>query len=144
MFRILIFVVLSILCFDTTLCRANQDEVRMNPMISQDKRMFLVLLKYIQPLERVDEFVPAHVEFLKACYEQSQFIFSGPRIPRTGGIILANVESLEAVWSLIKEDPFYIHQIAEFEVIEFKPWMHDHRFDCFMHDQQLVSEAVSH
>ncbi len=101
-------------------------------MINEEKKLFLIFLKYIQPLERVDELVPAHVEFLKACYEQSKFIFSGPRIPRTGGVILANVESLDVVWALIKEDPFYIHQIAEFEVVEFKPWMYDSRFDYFI------------
>ena len=101
-------------------------------MINEEKRMFLLLLKYVKPLEQVDEFVPAHVEFLKACYERGLFVFSGPRIPRTGGIILANVDSLEAVWALIKQDPFYIHQIAEFEVIEFKPWMYEPRFSCFI------------
>ncbi len=103
-------------------------------MINDEKKMFLILLKYIQPLERVDELVPAHVEFLKACYERSEFIFSGPRIPRVGGVILANLESLEAAWALIKEDPFYIHQIAEFEVIEFKPWMYDSRFESFINE----------
>jgi uncharacterized protein YciI len=113
-------------------------------MISNEKKMFLILLKYIQPLERVDEFVPAHVEFLKACYAQSKFIFSGPRIPRTGGIILANVDSLEVVWELIKKDPFYIHQIAEFEVVEFKPWMYDPQFDYFIHNLQPMSDVAKH
>lgn len=111
-------------------------------MINEEKKMFIILLKYIQPLERVDEFVPAHVEFLKTCYERSKFIFSGPRIPRIGGVILANVESLDAVWALIKEDPFYIHQIAEFEVIQFKPWMYDCQFDCFINEQKRASNAL--
>ena len=64
--------------------------------------------------------------------------FSGPRIPRTGGIILANVESLEVVWELIKDDTFYIHQITKFEVIEFKPWMYDPQFDYFIQNLQLT------
>lgn len=114
----------------------------MNPIISQEKRMFLILLKYIQPLERVDEFVPSHIEFLKTCYSQSKFIFSGPRIPRTGGIILANVESLEAVWDLIKDDPFYVHQIAKFEVIEFKPRMYDPQFDYFIHNLEPIPDVA--
>ena len=114
------------------ICESNQSGATQNWMIKTEKRMFIILLKYIQPLERVDELVPAHVEFLKACYERSEFVFSGPRIPRTGGIILANVESLEAVWALIKQDPFYIHQIAEFEVIEFNQWMYDQQFDFFI------------
>lgn len=96
--------------------------------------MFLILLNYVQPLERVDEFLPAHVEFLKTCYAQSKVIFSGPRVPRTGGVILANVASLEAVWEIIKGDPFYIHHIAEYEVIEFKLRMSDPHFDYFLHN----------
>lgn len=115
----------------------------MNSM-SEEKKMFIILLKYIQPLDRVDKFVSAHIEFLKDCYEQSKVIFSGPRVPRTGGLILANVESSEAVWMLINKDPFYIHQIAEFEVIEFKPRMYDPRFDCFINQPTLkVSNHVS-
>lgn len=94
--------------------------------------MYLILTKYIQPLDRVDELLPAHVQFLKTCYAESKIIFSGPRVPRTGGVILANVESLDAVWELIKADPFYIHQIAEVEVIEFKLRMNDPHFDYFV------------
>lgn len=98
--------------------------------------MYIILVNYIQPIERVEEVVPAHVEYLNACYERSELIVSGPRIPRTGGIILANMASLDAVWALIKKDPFYIHQVAEFEVIEFKPRMFDDRFACFMNEQK--------
>ena len=47
-------------------------------MINEEKRMFLLLLKYVKPLEQVDEFVPAHVEFLKACYERLNSFFQAP------------------------------------------------------------------
>ena len=40
-------------------------------------------------------------------------------MPRTGGIILAMAESKAAVEELIKEDPFYKHELAEFDITEF-------------------------
>lgn len=92
----------------------------------------MIILKYIKPLEQVDELVSAHIEFLKRCYEQSEFICSGRRNPRVGGVILANVGSEKKVWELINQDPFFIEGIAEYEVIEFLPSLCDGRFACFV------------
>ena len=94
--------------------------------------MFVIILKYIMPLEKVDALLPEHIEFLNGCYKKSELICSGKRNPRTGGVILANVGSEERVWELIKQDPFFIHKIAEYEVIEFIPSKFDDRFACFL------------
>jgi uncharacterized protein YciI len=102
--------------------------------------MFFIFLKYIKPLNEVDQFVPPHVDYQKKCYEQEAFIFSGPQIPRTGGLILANNGSLEAVWDLIRQDPFYINEIADFRVVEFIPRMHDDRFACFVNKENTTSK----
>ena len=93
----------------------------------KEKKMFVIIVKYIKPLEQVDELVPAHVKFLEDCYERSEFICWGRQNPRVGGIILADVNSLEHVWALIKKDPFFVHQVAEFEVIEFIPSSPTHK-----------------
>ena len=42
--------------------------------------MFLVLTKYVKPMEEVDKFLPAHSEFLDKYYAQKKIIFSGRRI----------------------------------------------------------------
>jgi uncharacterized protein YciI len=94
--------------------------------------MFIVLLKYIKPLEKINEVLPAHIEFLKKCYKDSKFIVSGPRSPRTGGVILANVNSETELRDLLKQDPFYIHEAAEYEVIAFTPTKYDESFSCFV------------
>jgi len=52
--------------------------------------MFLVHVTYVKPLEVIDELLPAHRKFLEANYQAGLFLLSGPREPRTGGIILAN------------------------------------------------------
>ncbi len=94
--------------------------------------MFVIILKYAKPLERIDELVAAHIKFLDRFYNQGKFIASGRRNPRTGGVILANASSVEEVWDIIKQDPFYIDGAAEYEVIEFIPSNYDSRFECFV------------
>jgi uncharacterized protein YciI len=120
-------------------CEANEYGEPKHP-ISEDTKMFFIFLKYVKPLNEVDQFVPPHVDFLKKCYEQDAFIFSGPQNPRAGGLILANNDSVEAVWDLIKKDPFYTNEIADFTVVEFIPWMHDDRFACFVNKEKSTSK----
>lgn len=98
--------------------------------------MFIVILKYIKPLEQVDLLIPAHVEFLKKGYQKREFICSGRRNPRVGGVIVVNVDNEQKVKDLIKEDPFYIHEVAQYEVIEFLPNRYDERFACFVENRK--------
>jgi hypothetical protein len=42
-------------------------------------------------------------------------------VPRTGGIILAKAAGREQLNDLISADPFYVHEVAEFDVMEFEP-----------------------
>src|SRR6187431_1292816 len=81
--------------------------------------MFIINLHYIVPLEQLDAHMADHVKFLNKYYKQNVFVASGRKVPRTGGIILALADSREAVDAIIKEDPFYIHKLAEFNVTEF-------------------------
>ena len=94
--------------------------------------MFVIILTYIKPLEQVDELVPAHRAFLKTCYEKKLLICSGRQNPPVGGVILSNADSLETVWSILRQDPFYLQSVAKYEVIEFTPALHDERFACFL------------
>ena len=82
--------------------------------------MFIIDLHYIVPLEKLDAHMTEHVKFLQKYYKQNVFVASGRKVPRTGGIILALADSQETVDSIIKEDPFYIHKLAEFKITEFQ------------------------
>lgn len=81
--------------------------------------MYLLILHYKTDLQTVDSHVPDHTKYLQKNYELGNFLLSGRRIPRTGGIIIARAEHEEAVRAIIKEDPFYIHGVAEYEIIPF-------------------------
>ena len=82
--------------------------------------MFIIDLHYIVPLEQLDAHMTDHVKFLHKYYKQNIFVVSGRKVPRTGGIILALAKSREEVDSIIREDPFHVHKLAEFKVTEFQ------------------------
>lgn len=83
--------------------------------------MFIVILKYEKPIETVMEYLDEHIVFLDRYYADNKFICSGRQEPRTGGIILCNAKDKTEINSIIKEDPFYINNIAKYEIIEFIP-----------------------
>jgi uncharacterized protein YciI len=55
--------------------------------------MFIVSLTYICNLEEIDKILPEHIQYLKEQYEKGNFIASGRKVPRTGGIILTQIAS---------------------------------------------------
>ena len=83
--------------------------------------MYVILLKYIKPLEEVDTLLAAHIEFLDTQYKKGIFIASGAQIPRTGGVILAAGLDIAALNDILKQDPFSMAKVAEYEIIEFSP-----------------------
>ena len=82
--------------------------------------MFVIELVYKADLREIDAHMGAHVRFLKKYYEAGNFLVSGRKIPRDGGIILAVGKSREEIASIIREDPFHEHGLADFRITEFR------------------------
>ena len=82
--------------------------------------MFVIELTYKAPLTDIDASMRAHMTFLKKYYAAGNFLVSGRKIPREGGIILAVADSREQVEAIAREDPFYARGLADFRVIEFR------------------------
>ena len=82
--------------------------------------MFLIELTYKADLAEIDAHMAAHVVFLKKHYAAGNFLVSGRKIPRDGGIILAVGKSRQQIQTIIEEDPFYQHGLADFRIIEFR------------------------
>ena len=51
--------------------------------------MFIIELTYKASLTEIDAHMAAHVAFLKKYYASGNFLVSGRKIPRDGGIIVA-------------------------------------------------------
>jgi len=82
--------------------------------------MFVIELIYKVPLTEIDAGMRAHMTFLKKYYAAGNFLVSGRKIPRDGGIILAVGDSREQIEAIAREDPFYARGLADFRVIEFR------------------------
>lgn len=93
--------------------------------------MFLVVVRYIKPLEQVDACLEAHRAYLQTNCDAGRFVMAGRRVPRTGGLMLARAESKDALRTLLDDDPFHKAAVAEYEIIEFVPTMFDPAFAVF-------------
>src|SRR6267142_2693952 len=82
--------------------------------------MFIIELSYKGDLAEIDAHMSAHVAFLKKYYASGNFLVSGRKIPRDGGIIVAVGKSRRAIEAIVKEDPFYEQGLADFRIIEFR------------------------
>jgi uncharacterized protein YciI len=82
--------------------------------------MFVIELIYKAPLEEIDAHMRAHVRFLNKYYAAGNFLVSGRKMPREGGIILAVAKSRQAVEAIMQEDPFCTRCLADIRIIEFR------------------------
>ena len=82
--------------------------------------MFVIELIYKVDLAEIDAHMAAHVAFLKKYYAAGNFLVSGRKIPRDGGIILAVGKSRQQIQAIVQEDPFCARGLADFRVIEFR------------------------
>jgi len=85
--------------------------------------MYIVSLTYKVSLDEVDIHIKKHIAYLKTQYAAGNFIASGRKDPRTGGIILSKIENLDELRAVLQKDPFYQLQIADYEITEFIPSM---------------------
>jgi uncharacterized protein YciI len=97
--------------------------------------MFLVLVNYKKPLDIIDKHLADHRAFLDEGYKQDFFIVSGPRNPRTGGIIISQLNDRAQLETILSRDPFQIHDVAEYEIVEFMPIKHHQKFTAFLSDK---------
>jgi uncharacterized protein YciI len=82
--------------------------------------MFVIELIYKASLEDIDAHMAAHVRFLNKYYVAGNFLVSGRKIPREGGIILSVGKNREEIEAIVREDPFHEHGLADFRIIEFR------------------------
>lgn len=72
-------------------------------------------------MSQIDKYLEAHIEYLDRNYERGVFIASGRKVPRSGGIILAKARNRSELEEILNNDPFKIHNLADYELTEFVP-----------------------
>ena len=94
--------------------------------------MFVILVNYIKPLTEIDAKLEAHRRFLAEGYAAGYLLASGPRVPRTGGILLAQAQSSDEIKAYLSRDPFNEAGVAQYEVLEFNPMKSDPRIRAIL------------
>jgi uncharacterized protein YciI len=95
-------------------------------------KMFIVLITYKKPLDIVEKYLAAHRSYLDEGYKNNFLIASGPRNPRTGGVLISQLNDKLKLEKFLNKDPFLIHDVADYEVIEFVPNKHHKDFQSFI------------
>lgn len=93
--------------------------------------MFIVSLNYIAPITEVEKHLESHIQYLKKHYDLENFLASGRKVPRTGGIILVNVNTREELDRIVEEDPFHKNHVASYDITQFVPTMTHPQLDPF-------------
>ena len=83
--------------------------------------MFIVSITYTSPLAEIDKRISEHIEFLNEHYRLGHFQLSGRKVPRTGGVILATVESRDVLDEILANDPINRDNLATYEVVQIVP-----------------------
>jgi uncharacterized protein YciI len=91
----------------------------------------LINIEYKVPLSEIEKYLVAHREYLQIYYDKGNFIASGPKDPRTGGIILA-VGEIDFLNEVIKGDPFFKNDAADFSIISFDPVKKSEAFEALL------------
>lgn len=88
--------------------------------------LFVLDLSYTDGLEKVEQHMQEHRDFLAQHYATGLFLASGRKEPRTGGVILAQGTRSE-IEAVVAQDPFMVNSAVRYSITEFIPTM---KADC--------------
>ncbi|MFX0115544.1 MAG: YciI family protein [Candidatus Hodarchaeota archaeon] len=79
--------------------------------------------------EKIQKFLPAHMEHLEKLKAKNCLILSGPfLIPKhSGGMILFKAESFDAAKEIMENDPFIQNNVEDYDLREFEMTVHTPR-----------------
>lgn len=83
--------------------------------------MFIIEITYTKPLDIIDQLLTTHRAFLDEGYKKNYFVASGPKNPRTGGIIISQLKDRSVLENILKEDPYHLNNAATYDIVEFNP-----------------------
>jgi len=74
--------------------------------------MFVISITYKKPLAEIDALLQGHRAFLNEQYAKGTFLMSGRKVPRSGGVILAQGTDRAAIEAIVRLDPFHAAGVA--------------------------------
>lgn len=83
--------------------------------------MYLLISKYLKPLDEVDRTRADHSAFLDGLERQGLVVLAGRQDPPVGGVILLDVDSEERALEIFADDPYVTSGNAEYIAIGWNP-----------------------
>lgn len=81
--------------------------------------MIIVTLTFKKTMLEIYAKLDEHNIFLDNFFAKNKFLASGLLEDKSGGIILVMSDSIEEAQSIMQKDPFYIHDLVDFEYTFF-------------------------
>jgi uncharacterized protein YciI len=83
--------------------------------------MYLMISKYLKPLDEVNRVRDDHYAFLDGLEEQGLVLLAGRQDPPVGGVILIDVDSKERAIEIFAGDPYVTAGVAEYTATGWNP-----------------------
>jgi uncharacterized protein YciI len=83
--------------------------------------MYLMISKYLAPIEEVDQARDAHLAYLDGLEKQGLVVTAGRQDPPVGGVIVFNVDDAARARELIAGDPYVQRGLAEYSATGWVP-----------------------
>lgn len=83
--------------------------------------MYLMISKYLVPLDEVDKVRGEHRAFLDSLLERGLLVTAGRQQPPAGGVVVLNVDDEAQARELISTDPYVRSGVAEYTAIGWQP-----------------------
>ncbi|WP_319825227.1 YciI family protein [Thalassovita sp.] len=90
-------------------------------LIPKGWSLFTVDIEYTVPFEQVQAVLEPHMDFVRRAYAERRFLASGPKVPRTGGMVVMMAPSLEEAHDYLSADPFVTANVADVRITQFLP-----------------------
>ncbi len=81
--------------------------------------MFLLITRYTVPPDQMVDQAEAHRAWARGHIEAGHFIAAGPEVPLQGGIAVAVGVTREQLADWIKDDPYHVHGLAQYDIREY-------------------------
>ncbi len=88
-------------------------------LIADGNSLFVIDITYTAPFEAVQKVMAPHMDFVRDCYAMGAFIMSGPKEPRSGGIVIAQAASQPEIEALVARDPFVLAGVVSVAITQF-------------------------
>lgn len=83
--------------------------------------MYLMISKYVAPLDEVDGARGDHLTFLDGLEARGVLVTAGRQDPPVGGVVILEAADEAAARELMADDPYVVRGLAEYTAVGWQP-----------------------